>query len=194
MLECLYLDEKTLAALTENPSKVHKSLPAGFKVPKQKAFIQWLALSYPTADSPNRRVSPQKATFRIYSRLFLHDNPMDKVGVPGGWLSDINPDSLAIAEGYIESGIRFGKDAPTFGKLDLKPSCIEFNTESKVQMTRIGYYCVDRDTKVKKEKMKFKVPKLDSGKIVLKDTDIELPSGWVWNQTVTLREDNKKDS
>jgi glutaminyl-tRNA synthetase len=98
---------------------------------KPKTFIQWLG-----SDAIGVEV-------RLYDKLFNHENPES---VPGGWLSDLNKDSLVVIQGMVEKHIT--KD-------------IGFT----FQGVRMGYYCVDKDTK--------------DGKVVL-------------NRTVTLKEDSKK--
>ncbi|KAJ3331045.1 hypothetical protein HDU76_004212 [Blyttiomyces sp. JEL0837] len=110
---------------------------------KPKAYIQWVAESA-------KDKSPVKMEVRNYSNLFHHSNPMDKTLVPGGWLSDINRDSLqVISNAYAEVGLFAAK------------------VEDKFQFLRLGYYCVDQDSKI------------DEGKYVL-------------NRTVTLKEDAGK--
>jgi hypothetical protein len=48
------------------------------------------------------------AEARLYDVLFMHENPMDKVKVPGGWLTDINPKSRQIVQALVEPGILSG--------------------------------------------------------------------------------------
>lgn len=50
---------------------------------KPKAFIHWVA-------------KPVSCEVRLYDRLFKSKNPEDAQLVPGGFLSDINPDSLTV--------------------------------------------------------------------------------------------------
>lgn len=50
---------------------------------KPKAFIHWVA-------------KPVTAEVRLYERLFKSRNPEDAQTVPGGFLTDINPDSLTV--------------------------------------------------------------------------------------------------
>ncbi|KAH0630304.1 hypothetical protein JD844_013212 [Phrynosoma platyrhinos] len=54
-------------------------------VQKPKAFIHWVS-------------DPLICEVRQYERLFLHKNPEDPTEVPGGFLSDVNPDSLHVIE------------------------------------------------------------------------------------------------
>jgi glutaminyl-tRNA synthetase len=101
---------------------------------KPKSYIQWVAKS-------EKDSSPVNIEIRNYSNLFLHTNPMDKKEVPGGWLTDINPNSLQVVKtAYAEVGIKTSK------------------VEDKYQFVRMGYYCVDQDSD------------LSSGKIVVNRT------------------------
>lgn len=50
---------------------------------KPKAFIHWVA-------------KPLFAEVRLYERLFMHKNPEDPAEVPGGFLTDCNPNSLTV--------------------------------------------------------------------------------------------------
>ncbi|KAJ3293884.1 hypothetical protein HDU79_011823 [Rhizoclosmatium sp. JEL0117] len=109
---------------------------------KPKAYIQWVAES-------KKDKSPVPVEIRNYSNLFLHPNPLDKKVVPGGWLSDINPNSLIVVNAMAEVGVRTAK------------------VEDKFQFQRLGYYCVDKDSEVAKEK-------------------------YVFNRTVGLKEDSGK--
>jgi hypothetical protein len=148
---------------------------------KPKSHIQWVAFSNPSKEevSRGRIASPVECEVRMYGDLFLHANPMDKNEVPGGWLSDINPKSLEIFKGFAE---------PAIG-----PSGLDLTVESKVQFMRIGYFCVDKDTKISMQKNKIWVPRLVDGKVVGEEEEIERTVGWVWNRTVGLREDNNKN-
>lgn len=102
---------------------------------KPKAFIHWVS-------------HPKLASVRLYERLFKHKNPEDSSEVPNGFLSDINPESKKEVVAYIDSSLE---------KVS-KPL-------EKFQFERIGFFCVDSDTK--------------SGKVV-------------FNRTVTLKEDAGK--
>ena len=62
---------------------------------KPKAFIHWV-----DGNDCN------KIEVRLYERLFKHKNPEDSTQVPGGFLSDVNENSLtviddAVADGYL---------------------------------------------------------------------------------------------
>lgn len=98
--------------------KVLATLDRSESAPKPKTWIQWVS-----ADSPKTI----KAEIRLYSALFKSANPD---GAPGGYLADISPDSLTIV-----------KDARVDARLATgKP-------EDKFQFQRVGYFCMDKDSK-----------------------------------------------
>ncbi|XP_072329220.1 glutamine--tRNA ligase isoform X1 [Scyliorhinus torazame] len=83
---------------------------------KPKAFIHWVS-------------NPLICELRLYERLFFHKCPEDPSEVPGGFLSDINPDSLkVIGDAMLDVSV---KNAKPFDKF---------------QFERIGYYSVDLDS------------------------------------------------
>jgi len=87
---------------------------------KPKAFIQWVC-------------QPLVCEVRLYDRLFLHPNPEDTKEVPGGFLSDINRDSLTvISDAMVDRSVA---GAPQF---------------SKFQFERIGFFAVDKDSTEKR--------------------------------------------
>jgi glutaminyl-tRNA synthetase len=60
---------------------------------------------------------------------FLHENPEDPKEVPGGWLTDINKNSLKILKNaYIDA------------------SNLNVKVFEKFQFERMGYFSVDPDT------------------------------------------------
>lgn len=83
---------------------------------KPKAFIHWVS-------------EPQKCEIRLYERLFLHKNPEDPSEVPGGFLSDINPNSLKV----IDSAL-----------VDISVS--KAKVFDKFQFERVGYFALDPDS------------------------------------------------
>lgn len=97
---------------------------------RPKTYIQWIgSTSFSLCEA------------RLVSKLFVHANPDNKEDVPGGWLSDFNPDSLKIVKGcMVDSGIHDFKIGGTF------------------QAVRIGYFCIDIDSD------------LDSNRIILNRT------------------------
>lgn len=59
----------------------------------------------------------------------MHENPEDPKEVPGGWLSDINPNSLTVIKNaMVDSSV---KNVKVFDKF---------------QFERIGYFSVDLDS------------------------------------------------
>ncbi|CAL2038876.1 unnamed protein product [Caenorhabditis brenneri] len=83
---------------------------------KPKAFIHWVA-------------KPVSAEVRLYDRLFKSKNPEDAQAVPGGFLSDINTDSLTVLyNALIDRSIAASKEYDRF------------------QFERIGFFCVDKDS------------------------------------------------
>ncbi|XP_077181034.1 glutamine--tRNA ligase [Paroedura picta] len=83
---------------------------------KPKAFIHWVS-------------DPMVCEVRQYERLFLHKNPEDSTEVPGGFLSDVNPNSLSvIEEALVDKSVR-----------EAKPF-------EKFQFERLGYFSVDPDS------------------------------------------------
>ncbi|WP_298526988.1 glutamine--tRNA ligase/YqeY domain fusion protein [uncultured Christiangramia sp.] len=71
-----------------------------------------------------------EAEVRLYDRLFTEEAPDgDK---ERDYLDFVNPESLKVVTGYLEPGMK-----------DAKP-------EDKVQFQRIGYFCVDKDSKTEK--------------------------------------------
>ncbi|KAM3914959.1 glutamine--tRNA ligase [Leptodactylus fuscus] len=83
---------------------------------KPKAFIHWVS-------------HPLLCEVRLYDRLFLHKSPEDPSEVPGGFLSDLNPNSLTvIPDALVDQSVKNCK------ALD------------KFQFERLGYFSVDPDT------------------------------------------------
>lgn len=85
------------------------------KAEKPKAFIQWVS-------------QPMQIEVRLYELLFKHKNPEDTNEVPGGFLSDINPNSVAIMQSYADRSLA---------------GCKVYD---KFQFERIGFFSVDPDT------------------------------------------------
>ncbi|XP_042203847.1 probable glutamine--tRNA ligase isoform X2 [Homarus americanus] len=82
---------------------------------KPKAFIHWVA-------------HPVRCEVRQYERLFKHESPEDPSVVPGGFLTDINPDSLNISVGLADISVKCAK------------------VYDKFQFERMGFFSVDPDT------------------------------------------------
>ena len=68
------------------------------------------------------------AEVRLYDRLFTSENPMD-VAEGGDWRDTLNPDSLTVCAAKVEASLSAAK----FG--------------DRFQFERLGYFCVDNDTK-----------------------------------------------
>ncbi|OCT85866.1 glutamine--tRNA ligase [Xenopus laevis] len=83
---------------------------------KPKAFIHWVS-------------DPLLCEVRLYDRLFRHKSPEDPSEVPGGFLSDLNLNSLTtIPSALVDRSVKNAK------ALD------------KFQFERLGYFSVDPDT------------------------------------------------
>ncbi|TPX54510.1 hypothetical protein PhCBS80983_g05888 [Powellomyces hirtus] len=107
---------------------------------RPKTYIHWVA------HSP-KHTSPVKIEVRLYSNLFLHENPQN---APGGWLSDINPHSLVVVPNALaDVGVK------------------QMKVEDKFQALRTGYFCVDKDSDLSAKKIvvnRTVTLKEDSGK------------------------------
>ncbi|KAJ2786950.1 Glutaminyl-tRNA synthetase [Coemansia interrupta] len=143
------------------------------KQPKPKTFIQWIA-DCPKLGSPLRLDE-----VRIYNPLFKHANPYDESVAPGGWLSDVDPDSLQVYKNaVVEVGLwdLIAKFAATeAGKKDVAKGCFE---NIRFQFMRMGYFTLDKDT----------VLTAAAASAATKGDDTKL----VANRIVTLKEDPKK--
>lgn len=83
---------------------------------KPKAFIHWVA-------------KPVSAEVRLYERLFKSKNPEDAQALPGGFLTDINPDSLTVLYNAL-----------------IDQSIAKSKVYDRFQFERIGFFCVDKDS------------------------------------------------
>ncbi|CAF3321802.1 unnamed protein product [Rotaria sp. Silwood1] len=85
-------------------------------VSKPKGFIHWVS-------------HPIECEIRLYDRLFFHSNPDDPKEVPGGFLTDINTNSLIINKNALaDDGIKNAKPFDNF------------------QFERVGFFSVDPDS------------------------------------------------
>ncbi|OZJ04739.1 hypothetical protein BZG36_01802 [Bifiguratus adelaidae] len=137
---------------------------------KPKTYIQWVAESKAHA-SPVRL-----SEVRLYEIMFNHANPSDKTEVPGGYISDINPDSKHIITGAIaEVGV--------WDQLEqwLRKTGGKDPESMRWQFVRVGYFCVDPDS----------VIDTVAPGCAIKPQD--LVKKLVINRTVTLKEDVKKE-
>ena len=90
--------------------------PVG-EVKKPKAFIHWVS-------------HPRPVEIRLYDHLFKHKNPEDKEKVPGGFVSDVNHNSLKVVSGAL---------------VDIEGSYEKLKNE-RYQFERIGYFALDPDS------------------------------------------------
>jgi len=104
-------------ALTE----LHATCEPVSTAPKPKAFIHWVS-------------APRECEVRLYERLFRHKHPEDAAEVPGGFLTDVNPDSLTVRKAMVDA-------AMTASVYD------------KFQFERVGFFSVDPDSS--KERLVF---------------------------------------
>ncbi|XP_070559833.1 glutamine--tRNA ligase-like [Ptychodera flava] len=83
---------------------------------KPKGFIHWVC-------------KPVTCEVRLYDRLFKHANPEDSNVVPGGFLTDINQDTLTVIyDALVDQSVKGAK------------------VYDKYQFERIGYFSIDPDS------------------------------------------------
>lgn len=87
--------------------------PDGRKV---KATLHWVSAEHAI-----------KAKIRLYDRLFIKENPYE-VEEGETFLSNLNPSSLKIVDGYIEPSVKQAQPLDNF------------------QFERLGYFCVDKSS------------------------------------------------
>eukprot|EP00037_Helgoeca_nana_P032818 m.415490 g.415490 ORF g.415490 m.415490 type:complete len:790 (+) comp29649_c0_seq1:106-2475(+) len=88
---------------------------------KPKAYIHWVSSASPATP-------PQSAELRMYSRLFKHADPENPDVAPGGFVTDVDTDSLHIARAYVDA------------------TCTGAAVGTVFQFERTGYYCIDQDS------------------------------------------------
>uniref|UniRef100_A0A336LZF8 Probable glutamine--tRNA ligase n=1 Tax=Culicoides sonorensis TaxID=179676 RepID=A0A336LZF8_CULSO len=124
--------------LKEATGKVHELICSCEKADannKPKAFIQWAS-------------KPLKIEVRLYENLFNHKNPEDANEVPGGFLSDCNPNSLTTLTAFTDQSLSVAM------------------VYDKFQFERIGFFSVDPDTTPEKLVFNRTVTlKEDAGKV-----------------------------
>ena len=91
---------------------------------KPKAFIHWVA-------------DPIEVVVRLYDRLFRHKNPEDPTEVPGGFLKDVNSDSLTVAKAVADKSLGGVKVYDRF------------------QFERNGFFTVDMESDERRNKLVF---------------------------------------
>jgi glutaminyl-tRNA synthetase len=99
-----------------------ESVPIDQVAEKPKAFVHWVS-------------DPVAIEVRLYERLFKHKNPEDPSEVPGGFLSDVNKDSLKVLNSFADK------------------SLLKAQVYDKFQFERIGFFSVD--TLSSKDKLVF---------------------------------------
>ncbi|CAL4154738.1 unnamed protein product, partial [Meganyctiphanes norvegica] len=82
---------------------------------KPKAFIHWVS-------------HPVHCEARLYERLFKHETPEDSSIVPGGFITDVNTDSLTVLHVLADLSVKGAK------------------VYDKFQFERIGFFSVDPDS------------------------------------------------
>lgn len=96
--------------------EVHVTCESSSKENKPKAFIHWVC-------------NPLECEVRMYNRLFNHPIPEDTKEVPGGFLTDINQNSLTVIKSaYVDLSVK-GADVL-----------------SRYQFERTGFFAVDKDS------------------------------------------------
>ncbi|KAI8391013.1 tRNA synthetases class I, catalytic domain-containing protein [Radiomyces spectabilis] len=132
---------------------------------KPKTYIHWVA------ESPKHGSPVQLDQVRLYEALFKHSNPED---VEGGFLNDINENSLSIIKGAITNVGIYDQIADWIKKTGGKDK-----ESMRWQFVRTGYFCLDLDTELDLDK---------ASKGDIKDALKHI----VVNRTVTLKEDAGK--
>ncbi|XP_048738794.2 glutamine--tRNA ligase-like [Ostrea edulis] len=108
--------EKVIKDSSGNVIEVMATCKKTSEKEKPKGFIHWVS-------------DPKVCEVRLYERLFFHKSPEDPSEVPGGFLSDVNPESLKIIpQAYVDSTIKDAKVRDQF------------------QFERLGFFTVDRDS------------------------------------------------
>lgn len=132
---------------------------------KPKTYIHWVA------EAPQYGSPVKLDEVRLYEPLFHHSNPDD---APGGFLNDLNKDSLKIVKTALATTCIYDQIADWAKKTGAK------NKESmRWQFVRTGYFCLDYDTELDIDKVSTGQVKEGLKRIVV-------------NRTVTLKEDAGK--
>ncbi|KAI9314291.1 tRNA synthetases class I, catalytic domain-containing protein [Dichotomocladium elegans] len=134
---------------------------------KPKTYIHWVAEA-PSVGSPVKLDE-----VRLYNPLFKHANPAD---APGGYLNDINADSLQVVKGAIATVGIYSQIEDWVKKTGGKDK-----ESMRWQFVRNGYFCLDYDTEIDTAKVLADGGKAGLGRIVV-------------NRTVTLKEDAGKSN
>jgi glutaminyl-tRNA synthetase len=86
---------------------------------KVKGTIHWVSAAH-----------GKPAEVRLYDRLFAVENPLAGDEAKDAFLKHLNPKSLEVLKGCV-----------------VEPSLAERKAGDRVQFERLGYFCVDPDTK-----------------------------------------------
>ena len=116
-----------------------KPVVEGTPFKKPKTYIQWVAVS-PTHSSP------VEAEVRVFHPLFRSEDPD---AVPGGFITDINPDSEEIfTHAVIETGFHeVRRRAPWPAEEGEKKVEVAGVESVRFQGLRVAYFAVDGDSK-----------------------------------------------
>ena len=104
----------TCANVVKSGGKVVKVECTYDESSRAKTYLQWLPTSAP------------KVQLRLYNPLFKSENPS---AAPGGWLSDINPNSLETVHDAM-----------------VEPQVLDQQVGYTFQAVRVGYFCIDKDS------------------------------------------------
>jgi glutaminyl-tRNA synthetase len=106
---------------------------------KPKTYIQWVA------DCPSKG-SPVPLEARVTNQLFKSENPESN---PGGFLTDINPDSEQVfSKAIIEVGIHEVQRRAPWPELEGEKNQKHVGPETvRFQALRVGYFALDSDSK-----------------------------------------------
>jgi len=109
-----------------------EAIPVEEAKTKPKAFIHWVV-----AEGPSK----VQLEVRLYEKLFKHKNPEDPAEVPGGFLSDVNDNSLTVvSDAVADKSILRGGAIAVF---------------DKYQFERQGFFSLDPDSDLSKNKLVF---------------------------------------
>jgi len=92
---------------------------------KPKAFIHWVS-------------RPLEIEVRLYEKLFKHKHPEDASEVPGGFLTDVNENSLSVVRALADSSL-----------------LEKLHVFDKFQFERQGFFSVDPDSDIAAKKLVF---------------------------------------
>ena len=119
IIKCTHVDkdakgEITAIHCTLDPGSRGGNAPDGRKI---KSTIHWVSAQHALTSE-----------IRLYDRLFSKESP-DEVEEGQDFKMNLNPDSLKVITGYVESNLAAAK------------------AMDKYQFERIGYFCTDKDSK-----------------------------------------------